>query len=84
MLRDGKHGQHDVPAAIGILAPRTAEDAVAVLPQDLEVAISVCAELRRCAQLPHSAIGLAALGPRRPQRPFVRSAGQTTLEQEVH
>ena len=83
MLRGGKHGQHDVPAAIGILAPRAAEDAIAVLPQDLEVALSVCAEPNRCVQLPNSTIGLAALGLRRPLRPFVRSASQTTREQEV-
>ena len=54
MLRGGKHSQHIGPVAIGILAPRTAENAVAVFPQDLEVAIPVCAEPRRCAQLPHS------------------------------
>ena len=62
MLRGGQHGQHGVPAAIGIQAPPTAEDAVAVLPQDLEVVVSLCAEPRRCAQLPHSTIGLAARG----------------------
>ena len=83
LLRGGKHGQHVGPAAIGIPAPRAAEDAIAVLPQDLKVATSVCAELRRCAQLPDSTIGLAALGPKRSLRPFVLSAGQTTLEQEV-
>ena len=52
----GTHGQHGVPLAIGTAAPCPAEDAVAVLPQDLEVAISVGAEPRRWVQFLASAI----------------------------
>ena len=66
MLRGGQHGQHGVPVAVGARAPCPAEHAVAVLPQDLEVAISVCAEPRRCIHLPDSrSKPVAALGPRR-------------------
>ncbi len=56
MLRGREHGQHGVPAAIGAWAPSPAENAVAVLPQDLEVAVSVCAEPMSWAQLPDSII----------------------------
>ena len=70
--------------AVGVQAPSPAEDAVAVLPQDLEVAVAVCAEPSSWAQLPDSTIRpLIPLGPRRSVRPFVRSAGRTTLGGQV-
>ena len=44
MASGGKHGQHVVPFAIGIEMPNPAEDALAILPQNLKVAISVSVE----------------------------------------
>src|SRR5215469_6603541 len=44
VLLGGEHGQHRFPVVIGALAPCPAKDAVAPLPQDLEVATSRSAE----------------------------------------
>jgi hypothetical protein len=45
LFRGGKHGQHGSPITVGV-AVSSAEDAFAVLPQDLEAAISTNAEPR--------------------------------------
>jgi hypothetical protein len=45
MLRGGQHGQHGSTIAVGV-ALSSAEDALAVLPQDLEVAIPIGAKSR--------------------------------------
>ena len=44
LLRSGQHGQHGAAAAVGLSAPPPAEDALAVLPQDLETVLSLTAE----------------------------------------
>ena len=58
MLGGGQHGQHGDPLTVNVLHA-SAEDTVAVLPQDLEAAVSVSAEPRRLVQLPYSAYKLA-------------------------
>ena len=53
MLRGGQHGQHGSTIAVGV-AVSSAEDALAVLPQDLETAIPMGAKSRgrfHCAGL---------------------------------
>jgi hypothetical protein len=45
MLRGGQHGQHGGPITVGV-ALSSAEDAFAVLPQDLEFTNSTSAEPR--------------------------------------
>jgi hypothetical protein len=45
MLRGGQHGQHGSTIAVGV-AVSSAEDALAVLPQDLETAIPMGAKSR--------------------------------------
>jgi hypothetical protein len=44
VLRDGKDGQHSGPIAVGAQARSSAEDAFAVLPQDMEAVIYLSAE----------------------------------------
>ena len=46
MLRGGHHGQHGAPFAAIRLTPGSAENALAVRPQDLEAAISLWAKTR--------------------------------------
>jgi hypothetical protein len=60
MLRGGQHGQHGSTIAVG-LAVSSAEDALAVLPQDLEVAIPIGAKSRRRFHVPDSAAGPVAI-----------------------
>jgi hypothetical protein len=45
MFRGGQHGQHGGPITVGV-ALTSAEDAFAVLPQNLEPTISISAEPR--------------------------------------
>ncbi len=45
MLRGGQHGQHGGAMTVGV-AFSSAEDAFAVLPQDLEPTLSIRAEPR--------------------------------------
>jgi len=54
VLRGGQHRQNGAKIAVSAQAPSSAEDAVAILPQDLEVAIPICAGQSRWIQLPHS------------------------------
>jgi hypothetical protein len=81
VLRGGQHGQHGAAVAVGVQAPSPAEDAFAVLPQDLEAVLSASAEPKGCIQSPHStgkvvvAIGLQATKPAR--------IGHHQLEPEV-
>jgi hypothetical protein len=37
VFRGGEHGQHGGPVAITVITPSSAEDALSILPQDLEV-----------------------------------------------
>ena len=53
MLCGGQHGQNGAAAAVGVQPPFPAEDAFAVLPQDLGSAISVSADLRGQVHLPN-------------------------------
>ena len=56
MLRGGQHDQHGAAVAVGAQMPSSAEDAFAVLPQDLEAVISLSAD-------PEGWIHDQALGP---------------------
>ena len=58
ILGGGQHGQDGDPLTVDVLHA-SAEDTVAVFPQDLEAAISVSTEPRRLVQLPYSADNLA-------------------------
>jgi hypothetical protein len=40
VLHGGQHGEHGAAIAAGIQAPSSADDALAILPQDLEAAVS--------------------------------------------
>jgi hypothetical protein len=44
VFRGGQHCQHGTTIAVGIQAPSSADDAVAVVPQDLEAVVSFSAE----------------------------------------
>ncbi|MBM7488047.1 hypothetical protein ACVWWI_006405 [Bradyrhizobium sp. USDA 3686] len=41
VFRDRPHDKHDSSAAMDELAPRTAERAITILPQGLEVAVEI-------------------------------------------
>jgi hypothetical protein len=62
------------------MANVSAEDTFAVLPQDLEVAVPICAEQTRWIQLPASTIAPASLGEG--PATFRRSAGRTSLSRK--
>jgi hypothetical protein len=47
MGRGGQHGEHGAATAIGVTAPSAAEDAIAVVPHDLEFVVPFSGELRR-------------------------------------
>jgi hypothetical protein len=67
VLRGGQHGQHGATVAVGVQTPSSADDAVAVLPQDLEV---VCQSSR-----------VASIHPRsRSERLHRATAASTSLE----
>jgi hypothetical protein len=79
MLGRGQHRQHGAAVSVDAQAPPSAEDAIAVLPQDLEVAISICIELSRWIQLPTPSLadqGFAGLGR---TCDLTRPAGQPQL-----
>ena len=65
IFRGGHHDQHGAFLAIIRVTPGSAKSALPILPQDLEVAISLCAKAGQLAHLPNSAgtlvlaIGLA-------------------------
>ena len=61
MLRGGNHDKHGGPGAVIRLAPSSAEDALAILPQDREITILICAKSRGWVQLPDSAAKPIAL-----------------------
>jgi hypothetical protein len=54
-LRRGQNCQHPASDALAIFPPSAAEDAFAVLPQDLEIADPIGVVLKRRIQLPDSA-----------------------------
>ena len=54
-LGDGQHGQHRVGTALAVRAPSSAEDAFAVLPQNLEISNPASAKLKGLVQIPDSA-----------------------------
>ena len=56
-LRDGRHGQYRVAAAISIRAPSAAEDVFAVPPRDIMITNPIGLVLKRRIQLPDSALG---------------------------
>jgi hypothetical protein len=60
MLHGGQHGQHGSIIAVGV-AVSSAEDALAVLPQDLETAIPMGAKSRGRFHVPDSAAGPVAI-----------------------
>ncbi|MGY4353377.1 hypothetical protein ACVWXM_009894 [Bradyrhizobium sp. GM7.3] len=39
VFRDGPHDKHDSPAAVDLPVPPTAERAITVLPQELDVTV---------------------------------------------
>ncbi|MET4483875.1 hypothetical protein [Bradyrhizobium sp. F1.13.3] len=41
VFRYGPHDKDDSPAAVDLLAPRTAERAITVLPQGLDVTVDI-------------------------------------------
>ena len=53
--RSGQHGQHGAAATVGVSAPPPAEDALVVLPQNMEVALYRSAKPNGQVQLPPSA-----------------------------
>ena len=55
-LRGGQHRQHRAAAARAVRAPSAAEDAFAVLPQDLEISNPISFELKGWVQLPDLAL----------------------------
>ena len=63
LLRGGNYGKHGGPVPVIRVALRSAEDALAVLPQDRESAIPVSANSRKWVQLGDSAARpMAAFG----------------------
>jgi hypothetical protein len=52
IFKGGQHGQHTAEISVGVTLC-SAEDAFAVLPQDMKIAIRICAEQARRIQLPH-------------------------------
>ena len=54
-LHSRQHGQKGAAAAVAVLAPPPAEDAIPILPHDLEAVFSLSAERKRLLQLPCSA-----------------------------
>jgi hypothetical protein len=54
-FRSRQHDQHGAPPAVAVLPPPPAEDAIPILPEDLEAVFSLSAERKRLLQLPCSA-----------------------------
>src|SRR5208337_1475981 len=54
-LHSRQHGQKGAAAAVAVLAPPPAEDAIPILPHDLEAVFSLSAKRKRLLQLPCSA-----------------------------
>ena len=61
MLRGWLNNQHGAPIAVIAQAPPSAEDAFAVLPQDLEAVISISIEPRGWTHLPDPVRSLRGL-----------------------
>jgi hypothetical protein len=80
MFPSGKHGQHGGAITVVGVANVSAENTFAVLPQDLQVAVPICAEPTRWIQLPASTIAPASLGDG--PATFHRSAGRTSLSKK--
>ena len=82
MLGGGQHCQHGAAVSVSAQAPSSAEDAVPVLPQDLEGAIPIHVEPSRWIQSPTSSLrdqgsaGLErpAISPARLARPSLNRA----------
>jgi hypothetical protein len=76
MLRGGKHGQHGHAIAVGV-ALSSAEDAPAVLPQDLQAVIAMGAKSRGRVQIPDSAARpVATISVEKGHQNLFTSAGQ--------
>jgi len=60
VLRGRKHGKYAFPVAVGVIAPSSAEDALAVFPQHLEAIIAASAEPKGCDHLSDAAVRSAA------------------------
>jgi len=54
-LSGGQHSQHRASAALAMRAPYSAEDALAILPRDLEIAYSISVEPKGWVHSPNSA-----------------------------
>jgi hypothetical protein len=80
MLRGWQYGQHRLPLAIGVQTPSPAEYALAVLPQDLEVAFRISAEPKGFLQRPHSGITLVVAIGHRASLGFYRSSASAQAE----
>ena len=80
MFPGRKHGQHGGAITVVGVASASAEDAFAVLPQDLEVAVPICTEQTRWIQRLASAIAPASLGEG--PATFHRPAGRTSLSRK--
>ena len=63
VLRGGQYGQHRAPLAVVAQTPSSAEDAFAVLPQDLKAAILLSVKSRGWVQRLASPINPTAIGP---------------------
>ena len=64
MFNRAQYGQHTGEITAGV-TPSSAKDAFAILPQNPEVVISICAEQTGGIQLPHSTLKRGtACGPR--------------------
>jgi hypothetical protein len=62
MLRGGQHDQHGGPRTVGVAFSST-EDAFAILPQDLEIAICTCTGPRGWTHLRNPPLGRWPLLP---------------------
>ncbi len=54
-LRRRQHRQHGAATAVAVCPPPPTEDALAILPRDLEISNPISVELKGWVQLPHSA-----------------------------
>jgi hypothetical protein len=63
IFNGGEHGQHTGEITVGVTL-RSTEDAFAVLPQDMKIAIRICAKQARGFQLPHPSSSGALLAGR--------------------
>jgi hypothetical protein len=55
VFRGGRNDKHGAPFAVIAKTPTSAEDPIAILPQDLEIALPTSIELKGWAHSPNSA-----------------------------